>query len=146
MNAQQLEYFLHTNISASRALGITVRSCAPDSVVLDVPFAANCNHHHSIFGGSMVLSATLCAWALVHIRLPEAEGKIVVQESNIRYLKPAKNNLRVVCKVEAGDEVAWQKCRQMLEEKGKGRIELVCGLYDGADLAAEFVGRYVVWM
>lgn len=142
MNAQQLQTFLHEGISACAALQIEVVDCSPQAVVMRMPFAANHNHKNTTFGGSMALAATLCGWAMVHVRCPEAAGNIVIQESRMRYLKPGLGDLRIIAR--APDEAAWEKCCEMLRRRhGKGKIELVSELWHGEVLTAEFYGKYV---
>ena len=142
MTPEQLQAFLHQNIPAAAALKLAVHESSRERVVLQAPFAHNCNHHHTVFGGSIALAATLCGWSLVHLRYPEYHGKIVIQEGHTRYLKPAETDLTAICK--AADEAAWAKCSDMLAKRGKGKIDLLCRLYGGDVLAAEFSGRYVV--
>ena len=141
MNAQPVQDFLHHGISASAALGIRVAACSPEQVVLDMPFADNHNHKHTTFGGSMVLAATLCGWSLVHVRLPQADGQIVIQESRMRYVKPGRGDLRIITR--SPDEAAWQACLDMLQRRGKGKIELETELWDGEVLTAVFQGKFV---
>ena len=143
MSPNELQAFLHQNIPASAALGIRVNESAPKQVILCAPIARNCNHHHTVFGGSIALLATLCGWSLVHLRYPESGGRIVIQESSIRYLKPAVADLSAVCTPD--DAAAWAACTQALAQRGKGRITLACRLYSKGVLAAEFEGKYVVF-
>ena len=98
MNAQQLQTFLHEGISACAALQIEVVDCSPQAVAMRMPFAVNHNHKNTTFGGSMALAATLCGWAMVHVRCPEAAGNIVIQESRMRYLKPGLGDLRIIAR------------------------------------------------
>ena len=141
MNAEQLQAFLHQGIAASAALRIEVTACSLQAVEMLMPFAQNHNHKNTTFGGSMALAATLCGWAMVHVRCPEAAGNIVIQESRMRYLKPGTGDLRVVSR--APEEAAWDKCCEMLRRHGKGKIELVSELWYGEVLTAEFYGKYV---
>ncbi|MDO5638305.1 MAG: YiiD C-terminal domain-containing protein [Neisseria sp.] len=142
MNPAMLQNFLYQNIPAAAALQLAVLESTPERVALLAPFAPNQNHHHTIFGGSIALAATLCGWSLVHVRHPECKGKIVIQEGHTRYLKPAEGDLTAIC--ETADEAAWAKCAEMLARRGKGKIDLLCSLYSEGVLAAEFSGRYVV--
>ena len=41
-------------------------------------------------------------------------------------------------------ESDWQRCRTMLEQRGKGKITIEVRAYSQNVLAAEFSGRYVV--
>ncbi len=142
MTPNELQTFLHQNIPASAALQLTVVDSRAEKVALLAPFAANCNHHHSVFGGSISLLATLCAWSLVHLNFPEYHGKIVIQEGSTRYLKPARGDLTAVCETENPEE--WAECAKMLASRGKGKINVSCRLFSEGEVAAEFAGRYVV--
>lgn len=142
MTAAELQDFLHRNIPASASLKLAVTESSLRRVALLAPLAANCNHHHTVFGGSIALLATLCAWSLVHLNYPEYNGKIVIQDGQTRYLKPAKGDLTAVS--EAHNPQDWEDCGQMLAERGKGKINVACTLWSEGILVAEFTGRYVV--
>lgn len=142
MKPSELQAFLYHNIPAAAALKLQVQESSRERVALSAPFAANCNHHHTVFGGSISLAATLCGWSLVHVRYPEYHGKIVIQDGHTRYLQPATGDLSAVC--EAEHPAAWAKCSDMLAKRGKGKIDVQCRLYSNGILAAAFDGRYVV--
>ncbi|MCS4534289.1 thioesterase domain-containing protein [Neisseria montereyensis] len=142
MTPAELQTFLHRNIPASAALQFSVTEADPGRTALIAPIAANCNHHHTVFGGSIVMLATLCGWSLVHLNYPEYHGKIVIQESHIRYLKPARGDLTAVC--EKTDPEAWAQCSAMLAARGKGKIHITCTLFSNDIKVAEFEGKYVV--
>lgn len=142
MNAAELQAFLHRNIPASAALSLGVNESSPQRVVLSAPITVNRNHHHTVFGGSTSMLATLCGWSLVHLNYPAYHGKIVIQESHIRYIKPATGNLSAVCG--KTDPETWELCSQMLSERGKGKIIVTCILFSEGIEVARFEGKYVV--
>ena len=141
MTPQQLQSFLHQHIPASAALAIEVQSCDAQHVTLTAPHHLNRNHKNTVFGGSMALAATLCAWSLVHLRCPEAQGNIVIQESRIRYLRPARDGLTL--HTAAGDDTAWQAMQTMLTQRGKGKIVLNTKLLSHGERVAVFEGKFV---
>lgn len=142
MNAAELQNFLHRNIPASAALSLTVTESTPNRVALLAPIGINRNHHHTVFGGSTAMLATLCGWSLVRLNYPEYHGIIVIQEGSTRYLKPAAGDLTTVC--EAGNPQPWAQCTKMLAERGKGKIAVSCALFSNGVQAAAFEGKYVV--
>ncbi|OSI35972.1 YiiD C-terminal domain-containing protein [Neisseria dumasiana] len=142
MNAAELQSFLHRNIPASAALSLNVSESSPQRVVLSAPISLNRNHHQTVFGGSISMLATLCGWSLVHLNYPEYRGKIVIQESHVRYTQPARGDLNAVCE-KTGAE-AWEHCSRMLAERGKGKITVSCILFSENTEVARFEGRYVV--
>jgi len=142
MTPHQLQDFLHHHIPACAALGIRVVSCSSGRVELLLPHAPNRNHKNTVFGGSTALGATVCGWALVHLNCPQAGGNIVIQSGETRYPAPARGDL-LLC-ADSPTESDWQRCRTMLEQRGKGKITIEVRAYSQNVLAAEFSGRYVV--
>ena len=141
MKPQQLQSFLHQHIPASAALAIEVQSCDTQHVTMIVPHALNHNHKNTVFGGSIALAATLCGWSLVHIRCPEAQGNIVIQESHVRYLRPALDGL--ILHTLADDESSWQTMQTMLAQRKKGKIVLTTELFSRGECVAVFEGKFV---
>ncbi len=139
---EQLTQFLHHHIPASRLLAIDATEATAHTVTLRAPFALNQNHHHTIFGGSGALLATLCAWSLVHLNFPTAQGNIVIQQSTIYYDKPAPNDLLATCV--RHDEIPWQKCQTMLTRFNKGRIQVDCTLMSDGQVVGRWQGQFVI--
>lgn len=141
MNAAELQTFLHDNIPATAALGIEILQAEESGVALAVPFAPNRNHKNTAFGGSIALGATVCGWAWVHCRFPEAGGNIVIQQGEARYLRPARGNLTIQTCPAPSD--AWLKMEKMFAERGKGKIELDIEILAEGEVAAVFKGTFV---
>lgn len=111
------------------------------------PLQPNANHMGSAFGGSLSMLATVTGWAMVHQMMQEAmedmrrRVEVMIQESDIEYLKPVYENISVVC--EPPDEDAKEQFREMLDRWGRARIELECKINAAGERAVTFLGRYV---
>ena len=66
----------------------------------------------------------------------------MIQSGETRYPAPARGDL-LLC-ADSPTESDWQRCRTMLEQRGKGKITIEVRAYSQNVLAAEFSGRYVV--
>ncbi|STZ75781.1 YiiD C-terminal domain-containing protein [Bergeriella denitrificans] len=141
MTKEQLQDFLHRHIPATAALGVVVAQADAEQTVLHLPHELNRNHKQTVFGGSIALAATACGWAAVFTGLSEAEGNIVIQQGETRYLKPARGSLTVITR--SPEAAAWVQMRSMLARHGKGKIELETQIFSDGILAAEFRGKYV---
>lgn len=133
-----LSHFLN-QIPASLALNISVIS-TDEAVKLHLPYEGNTNHHSTIFGGSLSLGATLAGWAVVHTHFAQAEGNIVIKDSSMRYLAPARGD--VIITATLSDDL--HQANLMLERFGKARVNAQCTLSVGDVVVADFVGVFVV--
>lgn len=120
-----LEPFL-AQIPASGMLGIKVMALQPDATLLHLPMRGNTNHHHSVFGGSLSLVATLAGWACAHGSLPQAGGNIVIKSSHMRYLAPAISDVWALAVVNADD---LAKAQAMAIRFGRASLTITCELY-----------------
>ena len=93
--------------------------------------------------GSISLVATTCAWLLVHVNFPACKGSIVIRQSHIRFLAPARGDLSAICRAERQDD--WQNCEEMLARFGRGNINVDCQLFSDAMLVAKFSGEFVAY-
>ena len=80
---------------------------------------------------------------LLHLKLAEAglHKHIVIQESNIRYLRPVNQEMLAEC---CADEAGLARFLRMLERHGRARLELDVSILHAGQPAVEFSGRYVV--
>ncbi|MGF6148128.1 putative thioesterase domain [Kingella potus] len=140
MTEQQLQDFLRSHIPATAALGIRVLACGTDEVRILMPHAPNRNHKNTVFGGSTVLGATVCGWALVHLNCPQAAGNIVIQSSQIRYTAPAHGDLTVSAQSPGSGD--WARFHKMYAAHGKGKIDLAATAFSDGLPVAEFTARY----
>jgi thioesterase domain-containing protein len=115
------------------------------------PLQPNANHMGSAFGGSLSMLATVTGWAMMHQLVQEAmhnamedmreRVEVMIQESDIEYLRPVYENISVVC--EPPDEDAQERFQEMLDRWGRARIELECKINEAGERAVTFIGQYV---
>jgi thioesterase domain-containing protein len=111
------------------------------------PLQPNANHMGSAFGGSLSMLATLTGWAMMHQLLEDKmedmrrKVEVMIQESDIEYLKPVCENIAVIC--ERPDEDALERFQNMLDRWGRARLDLKCKIDAAGERAVTFIGRYV---
>ncbi len=126
----------------ARHIGITVESADDTAVVLRAPLAPNANYKGTAFGGSLYSVAVLAgwAWATRYLAARELAADAVIQESKVRFLKPAQDEL--CARAAAPGEAQIDKFRRMLERAGRGRIALRVEVTSGAVLAVILDGLF----
>lgn len=139
---QTIDQFIAQYIPAAQALNLSVVESSSQRVAIKAPFESNCNHHHTIFGGSQALLATLSALSLVYLNFSELNGNMVIRSSQIRYLKPAPSDVIAVSIYP--DSLAMNLAKQMLTQKGKAKITVQCQLYCNDMIVSEWTGKFVL--
>ncbi len=142
-SAATLERTLHDEIPLSKAMGVRVIAYDGSSLKLTAPLTPNINHKNTAFGGSLYSLAVLCGWGMVHIKLAEAalHKHIVIQESNIRYIRPVDEDMQAECKL---DDETLNKFLRTLHKHDRARLSLDVVINNQGQPAVEFSGRYVV--
>jgi thioesterase domain-containing protein len=111
---------------------------------LQAPLARHVNDKGCAFGGSLASMMTLASWGLVSLQLDAAgiDADVFVADSQIRYLAPLFDDLRVHASLAEGE--AWADFIRTLRQRGRARTQLVAHvpLADGG-IATEFTARYV---
>lgn len=138
-----LQHWLNQHIPACESLGLMLEQADSDCVKVSCDFDKNRNHHGTMFGGSQSLLATACAWLAVHLNFPNANGNIVIRESNIRYLAPAKSQVSAICGKLESKEV--ENCLVMLKKSGKGKMKVQCELVCDEKIVSVFHGEFVIF-
>ncbi|MFO7287286.1 MAG: thioesterase domain-containing protein [Gammaproteobacteria bacterium] len=143
MEAEALEEYLHRQIPLSKAMGIGVVSVDTDAVVLHVPLAPNINHRETVFGGSATAAAMLCAWALVHTRLRDAnvEAKVVIRRHTMVFDAPMADDFTVRSALTRPAD--WEGFVRQLARKRMARVAVTAVLDCGRGNAATFEGEFV---
>lgn len=138
-----LEQLITEKIPITKHLQFTLSSGKGNELIASAPLKANLNHMGSAFGGSISMLSTLTGWAMVRLLLDEMKQKaeILIQESDIEYLQPIRDDLTVVC--EPPDASAIERFHEMLERWGRARLELKCKIYEAGERAVTFIGQYV---
>jgi thioesterase domain-containing protein len=126
----------------ARHIGVVVDSADDAAVVLRAPLAPNANYKGTAFGGSLYSVAVLAgwAWATRYLAAREFAADAVIQESNVRFLKPVVGELRARAAAPAEAQIA--KFRKMLERAGRGRIRLHVEVTCGRTLAVVLDGIF----
>lgn len=140
---ERVEELITSEIPVTRHLEFTLTPGDENELIARAPLKANLNHMGSAFGGSISMLSTLTGWAMVRLLLDEMKGhaEILIQESDIEYLRPVRDDFAVVC--EPPDTTAVERFHQMLDRWGKARLELKCKIHAAGERAVTFVGQYV---
>lgn len=108
------------------------------------PLARHVNDKGCAFGGSLASIMTLACWALVSLKIEAAgiEADVYVADSQIRYLLPLYNDLRV--SAELAPACQWDGFLATLRQRGRARTHLAASVpvADGR-IATDFTARYV---
>lgn len=144
MTPAQLQQFMRDTIPLARAMDLSIDRFDGGQLELGAPLAPNRNDKGCAFGGSLVSLMTLAGWSLATLLLGKAAAgaEIYVQDSQVRYLAPVWERLRVQARLAPGHLAAdWLAAYQ---RHGRARTALAvdCLLGDGTvatTLAARFV-------
>lgn len=133
------EAFLHANIPLTRAMGVRVLPDMQFGFAVEAPVALNYNHLRTGFGGSINAIATLAAYCFLWLPLGES-CDVVVRESTIRFVRPAKEMIRACCRPPSDAEL--ELLARRLAEKHRGHIHLCVSVSEDG-VVAEFKGTFV---
>ena len=125
-------------------MGITTERYDEKGLVLKVPLAGNANPKGTAFAGTINSLTTLAGWGSIWLLLKELDinGYVVIQNSQISYLRSVADDFAALCHRPSQDEV--DRLEQSLRKKGKARLELKVEIWQEDGVAVEFKGRYVV--
>lgn len=139
---RELERALHAEIPLTRAMGVTVARFDATGLTLCAPLAPNINHKSTAFGGSLATLATLAGWGLLQLLLREQQPvTVVIQESNVQYLRPVAEDMQATCCLPQADEL--EKFLRSLARRGIARIDLEVLIPAEGETAVQFYGRFV---
>jgi thioesterase domain-containing protein len=127
-----------------RALALRVAHYDGAALTLVAPLPANVNDKGSAFGGSLASLMTLAAWGLTTLKLGEAghRTEVYVQDSQLRYLKPLYDELRVEARLAPDQQ--WSSFLAAYAARGKARAHLHAEARDAQGVVVTaFEGRYV---
>ena len=144
---KQLERLIVEEMPITKHLEFSLASDEEGCLRASAPLEPNANHMGSAFGGSLSMLATLTGWAMMHQVVTEKmedmrrQVEVIIQESDIEYLRPVYENIAVTC--EPPDEDAIERFENMLERWGRARLDLKCKIDAAGERAVTFIGRYV---
>lgn len=140
----ELETSLHRDIPLTRSMGLRIVECNGHGLLISAPLAPNINHASTAFGGSLAAATTLACWGMLWLILQQRErpARIVIQESNISYLRPVTGDFIARCQYPSNEAV--DRLMTMFDRQGKGRIELQSDIHENDLPCVGFRGRFVI--
>jgi thioesterase domain-containing protein len=141
---ENFEQDIYRDIPLSLHLGVKVAEANMDHVRFLAPLEPNRNHQGMAFGGSVHAVAVLSCWALMTQALKSLAVEIeyvVVQDTNIKYLRPITADFEAHASWSNPDAKA--KFFETLSRKGLGRVEVQSDVYCNGTLCAHLSGRFV---
>jgi thioesterase domain-containing protein len=119
-----LEHEIRADIPLTRAMDLHIAAADGDSVTLAAPLPPNVNDKGCAFGGSLASALTLAGWALLVLRLREAQvdAEVYVQDSQLKYLAPVWEDFRATATLADGE--SWDAFFAALQARGKGRLRV----------------------
>lgn len=105
----------------------------------------NVNDKGTGFGGSLATVATLSGWSLVTLLLREHyhDCDVVIADSHLEYLAPVRGKFTATARLDEQADQSVSAFVERVQQKGRGRMDLIVELYDGDTLALRLRGRYV---
>lgn len=142
---RELQNTLEHEIPMCRMMGIRVVSGGDDGLTLELPLDPNRNHRQTAFAGSLNAVCTVAGWGTTFLLLRELNqaGDIVIRRSAIRYQQPVDWR-EIVARCHPVTQSTREYFREMLEEKGQGKLDLMVDIANGDQTAVVFHGSYVV--
>lgn len=139
----RLTTYLHREIPISGSMGIEVESIGPGQVILSAPLEPNLNHKSTAFGGSLSAIAVLSGWALLHLRLEEAEldAELVIRRNETSYGAAAHGRFRAAATL--ADEEQWALLARTIKRGRMARIDMRAIVSTDAGPCAAFSGEFV---
>lgn len=144
---QRLEELIVQEMPITKHLEFSLVAEDDGKLRASAPLKPNANHMGSAFGGSLSMLATVTGWAMMHQVVQDCvadvkrQVEVIIQESDIEYLKPVYENISVIC--ERPDEDALERFQKMLDRWGRARLDLKCKIDAAGERAVTFIGRYV---
>lgn len=140
---KRIEDLIVQEMPITRHLQFSLASSHDGAISANAPLQPNANHMGTAFGGSISMLATLTGWAMMHSLVEDMKRKasVLIQESDIEYLKPIRDNFSVIC--ERPDQDTIQRFYDMLDRWGKARLSLKCKIDAAGERAVTFIGQYV---
>ena len=144
---EELERLIVEEMPITEHLEFSLATDEKGRMRVSAPLQPNANHMGSAFGGSLSMLATVTGWAMMHQVVQDAvedmkrRVEVMIQESDIEYMKPVYENISVIC--ERPDEDALDRFQQMLDRWGRARLDLKCKIDAAGERAVTFIGSYV---
>ncbi|MBN1648415.1 MAG: YiiD C-terminal domain-containing protein [Spirochaetales bacterium] len=144
MSPEDFEQYIHEHIPVTAAMDFSVSEYSDTRIVLSAPLDTNINHRQSVFGGSISSLLIMSAWAYMYAILQTLgeKGTIVIQNSNVNYYKPIRNDFQAES-IEA-EKSEYERFVRMLKKFGKSRMIVRSKITEDGEALASFSGSFVV--
>ncbi len=143
MDAAAFTDFLHERIPLVRAMQLRVLVADPHRVCIAAPLEPNLNLHGTAFGGSLAALGILTGWAALYrglLAVNLADAALVVQRSELDYLKPARGELVAESQP---PEAGWSAFIETLQRGGRAGIDVETCIRSRQVDVLRVSGRYV---
>ena len=142
-DSQSVTEYLHSHIPITAQMGVRAVTADELLVRLEAPLEPNLNHQWTAFGGSIASIGVLACWCLVQVRLHVRgiDAQLVIRNSTIDFIRPALGPFQGTAVAPAED--TWEHLVDMLQRKGRGRIELCSEVTCAGKTVAGHRGVYV---
>ena len=144
MNATELEKYLFDRVPIAQSLGVKLTEVDLNHVSTLTPIEPNKNHLNTVFGGSSSMVCILTAWSLFQNRVlsNNLDGQIMIRRQTVNYFKPITSDF--VCNACFNDDLDWNVFLNTFNKMNKARLGITARIYQGEQLAVEFVGEFVL--
>jgi thioesterase domain-containing protein len=141
----KLQQTLAAEMPICTPMGIRAASWDGRQLAMEMPLAANRNHQHTAFAGSLNALCTVVGWGTVFLMIERERlaGNIVIRRSSIRYLRPVQD-ATIVCRGREIEADAEQFFFELLRSKGQSKIDVSTEIADDLGPFVSFHGSYVV--
>lgn len=142
---EELETTLRREMPICEAMGIRAISWEEQRLTMTMPLDANKNHQYSAFAGSLNALCTVVGWGTVYLLLcgRGLSGNIVIRRSSVRYKRPVRCDL-IAARTKPLEASAVGYFFELLESKGRSKLDLSVDIIDAAGSQVAFTGSYVV--
>ncbi|MES1986816.1 MAG: YiiD C-terminal domain-containing protein [Pseudomonadota bacterium] len=144
MNAFELERYLFDRVPIAQSLGVKLTEVDLNHVSTLTPIEPNKNHLNTVFGGSSSMVCILTAWSLFQNRAlsNNLDGQIMIRRQTVNYFKPITSDF--VCNACFNEDLDWNAFLNTFNKMNKARLGITARIYQGEQLAVEFVGEFVL--
>lgn len=136
---------LRSEMPLSVAMEIRPTAWDNERLSMEMPLAPNRNHQSTAFAGSLNALCTVVGWGTVFLLLAERglAGNIVIRRSQIRYLRPVRGPW-IAARGLPLDPDQRSFFFELLDSKGRSKIDVSCEVADADGPLVSFSGSYVV--
>jgi len=114
-------------------------------LAMSMPLGPNRNHQDSAFAGSLNALCTIVGWGTLFMLMEQQElfGNIVIRRSNIRFRRPVRTS-PIVAQGLPIDRQEVDYFFELLQSKGKSKLDVIVEITDSQGPLVSFQGSYVV--